>query len=64
MNVGDLCYRGNDTLYPERDKYLVLLVSRDTDDIGQYTLWQALFLKQGVVCQVGQESLTLASESR
>jgi hypothetical protein len=62
VNVGDLCYRGSDILYPERNKYLVLLVSRDTDDMGEYTLWQALFLKERIVYQVGQASLNLVSE--
>jgi hypothetical protein len=30
--------------------------------MGEYTLWQALFLKQGIVYQVGQASLNLVSE--
>ena len=58
MKVGNLCYWQGQ---PWQARRLVILVSRDTTDMGEHTLWQALF-EDGKRYQIGQARLELVSE--
>jgi len=60
VKVGNLCYWQGQGL-PRQARRLVILVSRDTTDMGEFTIWQALF-EDGVRYQVGQARLELVSE--